>query len=394
MKVSDSVNGGPVPAAEPAGDDVAELERMIDRALSSVDGAPDVVTADAVGRVLARADGLRDGPFAVGVELLPYRAVAVLTDAEGRRLADDQRALRSMAVDRVVADLAALVRDLVGEHLGDRLRSARVGLGLHLAGPVDATKSGTVLFFGKNPPDRGPERPAFVWRNVPLGQLLRDATGLPTALENDANALAIYQQWFGVGREVSGFGLILLRDGVGGSLVVNDRLFDGPFEIGNLVVYPEGGRVCDCGNQGCLEVTAGGYGITETARIFADRDIDTAVQAAQLVEESTETGLKALDAFRAAGIAIAKGLGFVVTLVAPPRMVLYAAPFMVEPGTPAADAFLEEARKFKRYVSHEAFRDCELVIATLQPYEGAHAAALVALERCFDILPACAARAT
>jgi predicted NBD/HSP70 family sugar kinase len=370
-----------------SGEGMGELEAIIDRTLASAPaGWLRQPSTAQVHRVVDRVWELEHTRYAVGVELLPYRAVAVLCDESGARLGDTQCTVPVMTPDDVVRTVARLTRELVTEHLGFALPNPRVSIGLHLAGPVDA-RAGLVQYYHKRPYNRFGATPEFVWQNVPLAAMLTEATGLAAAVENDANSLAIYQQWFGAGRDVSGFGLILLRDGVGGSLVVNHQLFDGPFEIGNLVVYPEGGRTCDCGNEGCLEVTAGCDGVLSTARTFAETDIASAAEAAALVNGPEEAGLKVQDAFRAAGIAIAKGLGFVVTLVAPPRMVLYCPTFLAEAGTRAADTFLHEVRKFRRYVSHEAFRDCDLVVTPLRPFEGAHAGCLVALERCFGVGP-------
>ena len=365
--------------------DSTELEDLISFALRG-DGAqtPDIRDQD-VSQVLHRADELREKSYAVGVELLPYYAIAVLTDPAGTVLGEAQRTLASMDVAAVVDAVAELVRELTEELVVTC--TARIAVGLHLAGPVDS-RTGRVHFYGKHSPGDEASRPPFVWQEVPLGGLIERATGLPTAVENDANAFALYQRWFGAGRDVDKFALVLVRDGVGGSLFADGKLFDGPFEIGNLVVYPEGGRTCDCGNQGCLEVTAGGFGIAETAAVFADREISSAAQAAELAEEFSEAAHKVRSAFTAAGIAVAKALGFITTLVAPPRIILYGPSFMVEPGSKAADAFLREAFGFKHYVSHDAFRGCELVVTALRPYEGAQAAAIVALENCLGVTSA------
>jgi predicted NBD/HSP70 family sugar kinase len=55
--------------------------------------------------------------------------------------------------------------------------------------------------------------------------MLTEATGLSTIIENDANALSMYELTHGVGREIDDFVLMLLREGVGGSVVKGGQIF-------------------------------------------------------------------------------------------------------------------------------------------------------------------------
>lgn len=342
------------------------------------------VPADLVRRVVDRAADLAHGRYAVGIELLPHRMVGALVDERGHRLTDDQVVLADMNVDTVVAAAAdlveALVRSVPG---GGHPVTERVAVGFQLGGPVD-TETGTVLFYRKVPPDTTGPRQAIRWEDrQPLGRRLARATGMQTVVENDSNAFAVFQQWFGAGREVSRFAVVLIREGVGAALVVGDRLFDGPMELGNLIVFPEGGRTCDCGNLGCLETTGGTYGIADTVQTYTGEQVDGVSAAADLADRP-DVGPKARDAFAAAGRANAKGMGFLVNLVRPRRLVLYAPAVMVDLDRAAARAFRAEAETFDHYC-HAAYGTTELVIEPLRPFDGAHGAALVALERCFGV---------
>jgi predicted NBD/HSP70 family sugar kinase len=220
---------------------------------------------------------------------------------------------------------------------------------------------------------------------VPLGPRLQQTTSLKTVIDNDANALAIYEQWFNKD-PVERFGVILIREGVGGSLVLNNQLFDGPVEIGNIVVFPRG-RMCRCGNRGCLEVTAGISGITDSIAESTKRTVEGIGAAVKLAEEPGDVGDQAWLAFSAAGIAIARGIGILITIANIDRVVLYGPGVMFEERRPAAKAFLEEVERFREHVSFKAFRDCELVLRPLGGDQGAHGAALIALQRCFGIRP-------
>jgi glucokinase len=336
-----------------------------------------------VQRVLSRAQDLEHGQYGVGIEVVPYRLVGVLVDRDGHRFADGQRHLESMDIDEVCDAIVDFVTELVALHLGFTLPDDRVTVCVQLGGPVDRSKK-VVLFYHKNPASTsmsdGP--PPFRWEQVPLARILEKRLGVPVFVENDANAFAVYQQWFGAGQGVETFGVMLIREGVGGSMVMDHRVLKAPMEIGNLVVRPDGGRICDCGHQGCLEVSAGTSGITEAAAMFAAQEIRTLVDAVELAADVNHpAAVKVMPAFTGAGLAAAHGIAFLLTLHAPTLMVLYAPDVLVGSRTPAADAFLEEVNRFKEYVSHQPFGDCQLVIEAIRPYEGAHGAALAALDQ-------------
>ena len=370
-------------------DDLDELEPLLDASSlrrGTPTGPSHNPSTELVRRVVHRAETLARTRYAVGIELLPRRMIGALVDESGRRLADHQVSLDEMSVPTVVAAAASLVSTLVRSVPGGLPPENRMAVGFQLGGPVD-TETGTVLFFRKLPPDTARAERGVRWEDrQPLGRLLESAIGLPTVVENDSNAYAVFQQWFGVGHEVSRFAVVLIREGVGAALFLGGRLFDGPMELGNLVVFPESGRMCDCGNFGCLETTGGTFGILDTVHTYTGEPVEGVAAAARMAERP-DVGPKARDAFAAAGRANAKGLGFLVNLARPHRLVLYAPALMVDPDRPAGQAFLAEVWKFRHYC-HSIYGDrAELVVEPLRPFDGAHGAALVALERCFGVRP-------
>ena len=121
-------------------------------------------------------------------------------------------------------------------------------IGLGAAGMID-TRKGMVL-LSPNFPD---------WHQVPLARLVSEHTGLPTFLDNDANAVTYGEKWAGAGKDMNNFVCLTLGTGVGSGLVLDGRLWygnhgSGP-EIGHMTIYPKGRR-CLCGNRGCLETLA------------------------------------------------------------------------------------------------------------------------------------------
>ncbi len=131
-----------------------------------------------------------------------------------------------------------------------------IGIGLGSPGPLD-TKTGVVLLT-----------PNLGWTNVPLRDLVSEATGLPATLDNDANCAVLGEWWRGAaqgGRVVVG---ITIGTGIGGGIVLDGKIFHGASdvaaEIGHMSIDATGLR-CKCGNYGCIEAYAAGPAIARRA---------------------------------------------------------------------------------------------------------------------------------
>ena len=206
--------------------------------------------------------------FVLGAKLTETQIVAALTDlgpeiVEQRSvpLGPDHRP------EAVAATLAGLVADLRAAHPAGRI----LGLGLGMAGAIDR-RAGTCRFS-----------PFLGWRDVPLRDLLEARLGLPVAVENDVNTLALAEQWFGSGQGVNDFLVVTLGRGVGLGMVLDGRLYRGGRgaggEFGHLTIDPAG-PPCDCGKRGCLEALVADPALTRAAASALGREIGLAEAAA------------------------------------------------------------------------------------------------------------------
>lgn len=96
----------------------------------------------------------------------------------------------------------------------------------------------------------------------------------PAFLDNDANAAALGEMYYGGAKDISNFLLITLGTGIGCGIVSNGQLVQGAHglagELGHMVVNPNG-RFCLCGRRGCLETYASATGIKRTIyKLLAD----------------------------------------------------------------------------------------------------------------------------
>lgn len=145
----------------------------------------------------------------------------------------------------IAEQLARLVKQVLADIKGS---SANVqGLGVSVPGMLD--RDGSVLWL-----------PRLHWHDVDLTSMLERELSIPVSLENDANAAALAEVYFGRSADVCRLLYILLDTGVGCGLIVNRGLYVGVHgragEAGHLRVDPAGPR-CECGGTGCLETMLG-----------------------------------------------------------------------------------------------------------------------------------------
>ncbi len=106
------------------------------------------------------------------------------------------------------------------------------------------------------------------WNDLPLGRLVQERYHLPVCVLNDSQAAAMAEYSYGAGTQPeTNLVAINVRRGIGAGIIINGQLFQGDGgwagEIGHVVVVPEGGLPCRCGNTGCLETVASGWAVVQ-----------------------------------------------------------------------------------------------------------------------------------
>jgi glucokinase len=189
-------------------------------------------------------------PLTVGIDIGGTKVLGGVIDSAGRVLARERRNTQGddvAAVEDTVVELVSIFRR---EH-----DVAAVGIGA--AGFVDAGRS-TVLFS-----------PHLAWRDEPIREALMSRVALPVVVDNDANTAALAESRFGAGRHHRFVLCVTLGTGIGGALVLDNRVYRGANgmagEFGHMQVVPDGHR-CPCGNRGCWEQYASGNALVRDAR--------------------------------------------------------------------------------------------------------------------------------
>lgn len=185
--------------------------------------------------------------------------------------------------DAVIDRIVAALHDSLTRASTDLSELAAVGIGA--PGPLDWATG--VIHEAPNLPG---------WHEVPLADRVAQAVGLPTFLENDANAAALAESQYGVAQGAQNMLYITVSTGVGGGLILNGELWHGAYgsagEFGHMTVDFEG-PLCACGNRGCIEAIAAGPDIAAwVAKQIA------AGQSSRLSSQSDLTGRDVVEAAR------------------------------------------------------------------------------------------------
>ena len=158
--------------------------------------------------------------------------------------------------DALVAAMAAVVAEL-GAEAARRGLPALAAVGVGVAGLVD--RQGVLRF--------APNLPSVI--DLDVHEALVEATGLPVAVDNDANVATLAEHRLGAGQQADDMVLVTLGTGIGGGVVAGGVLQRGAVgfagEPGHMVVDPNG-PPCPCGRRGCWERYASGSGLGRIAR--------------------------------------------------------------------------------------------------------------------------------
>ena len=124
------------------------------------------------------------------------------------------------------------------------------GIGISLPGLVDS-ETGEALFI-----------PHFKWRDWAIADELRETTGLPVRVDNDANAAALAELWLGRPeiRDARDFILVLVEEGLGTGIVFDGQVYHGmngaAGEFGHMTIGKDAPVACAAGSYECWEAFA------------------------------------------------------------------------------------------------------------------------------------------
>ena len=173
-----------------------------------------------------------DAIYTIGVHLSRQRVETLLMDAQMNIITSNiGEDYTRFGPEGIIDSLFININKIMEYAKKKEIDIGAIGIGV--PGPLDA-QTGVV----KHPPKlKG-------WKDVPLGSIVQKEYGIPVWIENDANVCALAEKWLGSGRNMHNFIYILINEGIGAGVIINDELYQGTFnfvgEIGHFLCYEQG----------------------------------------------------------------------------------------------------------------------------------------------------------
>ncbi len=274
----------------------------------------------------------------------------------------------------VLARMTGLVEDSIqaalrATGLG---RECIAGVGVGAPGPLDRAR-GLVLLT-----------PNLGWRDLPLRDLVSDAVKLPVSLDNDANCAIYGEWWVGAAKGARYVVGLTIGTGIGGGIVLDGRIYHGASDIAGEIGHTtidSTGRLCKCGNYGCLEAYASGTAIAARALEGISAGVETRlpefvagdltrITAATVYEAARHEDDYALELVRETAKFLGAGVANLVNTFNPDVIVL------VGGVTQAGDRLFVPLRaEVKRRAFKPAVERCRIVAGALPGTAGVFGAA-------------------
>jgi N-acetylglucosamine repressor len=230
-----------------------------------------------------------------------------------------------------------------------------LGLGVSMPGLVDYRKGCGVL--SPNVPMTNSRRPAAD---------LAERLGIECILLQESHALCLAERQYGLARGLDDFAMLDIGTGVGLGAMSGGRLLIGHSglagEIGHLTAVAEGGRLCGCGNRGCLETVASDSALAQRASEKLGRrvDVDEVIDLASTGR--VDLGAELQEAVRY----LAVGVAAVINLFNPSTLFIHSRLFEIEAGL-----FDSVVRSAGARSLPPSFADCRIVRAKGSKRQGA-----------------------
>ncbi|MBP6002524.1 MAG: ROK family transcriptional regulator [Pyrinomonadaceae bacterium] len=205
----------------------------------------EIGTGDSTGGRKPTLLQLKTGtPVAIGVDITPRETTIVLADLGGNLL---QKETLPTSPDLEYMNEQILTRVTA---LAKANEAYDLEIGISIPGIADQV-TGNVLYV-----------PYFQWVNWDIGRQITDATSLPVTIDNDANAVALAELWFGEEeiKKTRNFIMVMISEGIGTGIVIDGEVYRGENgaagEFGHMYVGQDAPVTCSCGRQDCWEAHA------------------------------------------------------------------------------------------------------------------------------------------
>lgn len=305
---------------------------------------------------------------AIGIDLGGTQTKYGLVRSDGILLFKSAMETPAKSGARVLLDNLKRVAEIAAKQAAE-LGYKPAAIGVATAGWVEAD-TGRVVYATENLPG---------WTGTQIGEELALASGLPVAVENDANALAIGEKHFGAAKSFDNFVCLTLGTGLGGGCYIGGTLNRGTHylanQIGHIPLVPDG-LLCSCGVRGCLEPYVNAAALIRYAG-------NPHASAAQVIAAANVGEKWANEAVRVLARYLARGCATLVALLDPKALILGGG--LIENNPVLISVLSEELAELVRPWENRALR---VIRSELGYHGGVLGASALAFERIANSKPA------
>jgi predicted NBD/HSP70 family sugar kinase len=250
-------------------------------------------------------------PIAIGVDLGTVKTTVATCDLTGRIIEKEEFCTDS-AEERTTSRIIESVRNQLSKN-GDTIE----GIGVSLPALVDTRKE-HVLYS-----------PYFMWRDPQIIEKIFNATGIPVTAENDANAAALAELWFGRPeiRHVRDFILVFIENGIGTGIVFDGQVYRGPAgvagEFGHMRIGTDAPIECATGSRECWEAFGSERSaLSRYSTRLGNQSSHSRISFIQLVDLALQNDEDALLALKETAKYIGIGMGNLIQGLSPEAIIV------------------------------------------------------------------------
>jgi N-acetylglucosamine repressor len=252
-----------------------------------------------------------NGAAAIGIDIAPTHTTVATCNLAGCVL-EREEFETDHDFEKTIGRAVAAARRLLAQSPG-----TIEGIGVSLPGLVDPS-TGRLIYV-----------PYFNWRDLDVGQSIAAATGLKVAVDNDANAAALAELWFGRAEvsEARDFIMVFIAEGVGTGIILDRQIYRGEGgaagEFGHMIIGERAPVPCSCGGYDCWEAFASGRAaVARYAELTGDADDARQLSFAQLIDRALDGEAAAAEALRETARYLGKGISNLIVGFSPEIVVV------------------------------------------------------------------------
>lgn len=249
--------------------------------------------------------------IAIGIDLTIEQTIVGTSDLTGRLLEQESFPTHPNA-EKTTARILNCVLNII-----EKNRGTIEGIGISVPGLVEP-ENDSKLFV-----------PHFNWRNPGIVERIRQATKLPVKADNDANAAALAELWFGRPEihDVRDFIMVLIEAGIGTGVVFDGQVYRGAGgaagEFGHMTIGTDAPIACAAGSHQCWEAFASERAaLARYKKLMGDSDDAVKINFVELVERALAEDKKAQIALKKTAHYIGVGISNLIQGLSPEAVIV------------------------------------------------------------------------